>query len=875
MKNFLLFGFYCLLLSGAGAQKRGNNWYFGRQAAITFNSGSPVALTNSGMNTSEGCASISDTAGNLLFYTNGINVWNNNNAIMPNGSGLMGSNISAQSSIIVPRPGSDSLYSIITVNNWTDGSLDLRYSVVDMSLNGGLGDVIITQKNILINNNVAEQVTAVYHQNGKDIWIISHEVGNNKFLAYLLTPTGLNLTPIVSPVGSNHTSSSNNNRYGYLRCSHNGKKLVSTLGGNPADTLTSNRTLELFDFDNASGSVSNPLILAKSSDNYTAYSSEFSSDDSKLYVVSFDKSFIYQYDLHASDIKASRLNIATGSSIKACVQMGPNKKIYVSRDGESWLGVINNPNTLGVTCNYVDNGVSLAAKNCSLGLPNFITSYFRTLLPPVSNFTANEVCAGDSTMFVDSSQAGSSNIISWQWNFGDGATSSAQNPKHKYTSSGTYSVKLVIRDDSFQADSITKQVHVKALPFANAGADVMICPNDSVQLQATGGSTYSWLPTTGLSNPTISNPIAKPSVTTHYSVKVTNTEGCSNSDTVLITVLPPITYTVTPNPVNLGVTNVDSTKHGAITFTNTTPMRVRVKSATFVGATFIHSISNSFPLSLAQDEQVVIEFMATPKSEGMFTDELCVEMDSACPAKVCIPVTIEGTSLCLKPQAAAIAKKHPGDEITVPILVDPMTKVSASKEIDLTVKFDPSMLRNVSDPTSDYGTPIVISSTSGEISFILNPTTTLPSAPTIIAELHLQVLLSPKTSGEIAVTSSRFKLSPTETITGGNCSEIFSVDSSCIMPRSLRTKSSVSIEGIYPNPSFRSAKVVLVSTGDSHVRMETYDTFGRKVETVFDDDLSQGNHEVTINAEKYANGIYFCRLVQGNKVVTKEFNVKK
>lgn len=87
------------------AQKEGNTWYFGSYAGVDFNSGSPVALTNSGMYDFEGCASISDPAtGSILFYTNGNQVWNANHTVMANGSGLTGDQSSAQAALSFRTP---------------------------------------------------------------------------------------------------------------------------------------------------------------------------------------------------------------------------------------------------------------------------------------------------------------------------------------------------------------------------------------------------------------------------------------------------------------------------------------------------------------------------------------------------------------------------------------------------------------------------------------------------------------------------------------------------------------------------------------------------------------------------------------------------
>src|SRR5207244_1600787 len=126
------------------------HWYFGANAGIDFSSGSPVAVTYGKVIASEGSACMSDTSGNLLFYTDGDTVWDKNDNVMPSGTGLYGGGgTSTQSAIILPQPGSDSLYYIFTVDGATGGCVNgcvFGYSIVDMSLNAGLGDV--STKNI-------------------------------------------------------------------------------------------------------------------------------------------------------------------------------------------------------------------------------------------------------------------------------------------------------------------------------------------------------------------------------------------------------------------------------------------------------------------------------------------------------------------------------------------------------------------------------------------------------------------------------------------------------------------------------------------------------------------------------------------------------
>lgn len=95
-------------------------------------------------------------------------------------------------------------------------------------------------------------------------------------------------------------------------------------------------------------------------------------------------------------------------------------------------------------------------------------------------------------------------------------------------------------------DTITIPVTINPLPAANAGPDVGVCIGQTVQLNASGGVIYSWSPPTGLSNISVSNPLAGPAVSTQYTVLVTDVNGCKNSDSVLVTVHPLPVITITP-----------------------------------------------------------------------------------------------------------------------------------------------------------------------------------------------------------------------------------------------------------------------------------------------------------------------------------------
>jgi hypothetical protein len=102
---------FCLSLT---AQHEADKWYFGTLGGLDFSSGSPVAITGS-LNSPEGTASVSTAAGTLLFYTDGVSVWDTTDATMPNGTGLMGDVSTTQAALVVPSPSSSSQYYLFTL----------------------------------------------------------------------------------------------------------------------------------------------------------------------------------------------------------------------------------------------------------------------------------------------------------------------------------------------------------------------------------------------------------------------------------------------------------------------------------------------------------------------------------------------------------------------------------------------------------------------------------------------------------------------------------------------------------------------------------------------------------------------------------------
>lgn len=339
------------------AQQERNIWYFGFGAGLDFNSGAPTVLTNGALNTDEGCSSICDANGDLLFYTDGITIWDRTHAVMLNGTGLTGDPSSTQSGLIVKKPGSANLYYVFTINT------DWNYSIVDMSLNNGYGGVTANKNVLIYQGYVSEKQTATYHQNGTDIWVVAHT--QNEFHAHLLSPTGLNPTPVVSVVGPVHS-----NLYGQMKISPQGNRIA--LG-----TYAGVTDVSLYDFDKITGQVSNNMELTNGITQ--CYGLEFSPNGRWLYCSMNSAVYtICQYDLSLTNvaaIQASQTTIGNSLAEPGGMQLGPDGKIYCTQYFNNYLGVINSPNQQGVLCDFDSAAINLGAASCGLGLPGMISKF--------------------------------------------------------------------------------------------------------------------------------------------------------------------------------------------------------------------------------------------------------------------------------------------------------------------------------------------------------------------------------------------------------------------------------------------------------------------------------------------------------------------
>src|SRR5436190_19787772 len=261
-KAGVLIYFIIFCVGGAYCQKEFDNWFFGIDSWVSFVSGNPINMTGSGLNTGEGCSSVSDSAGNVLFYTDGVFVYNSNHQLMPNGLGLYGGWSSTQSALVIPDPANANLYYIFTVDQF-GGTNGFCYSKVDMTLQGGLGDV--TLKNIQLLTPIDEKLTVVQNATCTGYWVAVHKLSSNStsYYVYPVTASGIG-APVISSVGVLNSS-----LFAWTGCMK-----FSPDGTMIANCLYNAYKTEIAYFDNSTGKISNPFLFSPGWGN-DIYSLEF------------------------------------------------------------------------------------------------------------------------------------------------------------------------------------------------------------------------------------------------------------------------------------------------------------------------------------------------------------------------------------------------------------------------------------------------------------------------------------------------------------------------------------------------------------------------------------------------------------------------
>jgi gliding motility-associated-like protein len=450
---FILF----LIHYSAFAQKQNNQWQFGN-SKINFNTNPPSVVASPPYYDPDGYhlySSVADrNTGKLLFYATKSQVWNANNQKMSNGDMLkdssgrlvmvpLGSDYDYSPFVIVPKPGSSSLYYIITKSDFYNYDDNTRfsgifYSVVDMTLNGGLGDVVLGQKNRLLfqTKGGGPAMAVIPASDGLSFWLIGSDTADALF-SLKIDSKGFQATPVRYKIGVNF---SDNPSVFDLKINRQFNKLA----------FGDVQRINILDFNNTTGVISNLISWQQYTTNVGLLSTEFSPNGKVLYVSNFQS--LVQYDISkttgvAIQNSAVVLEDITPGTVEhnGILQLASNNKIYCNCG--KFLSVVNCPNKLGAACGFQPTAISLDTSSWEFySLPPWV--YYASDAPAlISNSIAySDSCFGRATQFFIKDTTG---ILNVTWNFGDSASGASNTAvgltaNHVFSKVGNYTVRAIV-----------------------------------------------------------------------------------------------------------------------------------------------------------------------------------------------------------------------------------------------------------------------------------------------------------------------------------------------------------------------------------------------------------------------------------------------
>ena len=403
--------------------------------------------------------SYSDAAGELLFTFNGQGIYGPGHELVPGGTDWFTGEFDSgwyapQSSIAFQMPGNskqvaliNSEFKFVEIDGTVEGTSDkLYYSLIEQDSSGTLS--VVLRKSLLLDEyQDAGKISACRHANGRDWWILIAERSSNRFYRYLLSPEGIALDGIQEIGGTVPTG------LGQALFSPDGTKHVryNGISSSVGDYVT------IYDFDRCTGLLSN--FRQRNYDKVgTGGGAAISKNSRYLYIIAAVD--LYQYDLWAEDIEATRTLVAEYDGNVSFLptpfylgQLAPDGKIYISvSNSVRVLHVIHNPDADCPDCRIEQHGIELPTFNAfsipnqpnyrlgpidgspcdTLGIDNIPLARWRYEQDTLQPFQVQ---------FYDLSDYEPS---SWLWDFGDGSTSTDTLPQHTFPGYGTYEACLTV-----------------------------------------------------------------------------------------------------------------------------------------------------------------------------------------------------------------------------------------------------------------------------------------------------------------------------------------------------------------------------------------------------------------------------------------------
>jgi len=500
-----------------------NIWYFGDGAGLDFNpdpndenapTPRPIASRHP-QNIPAGTTTISDQAGQVLFFTDGSSVWDLNGNLMQNGDNIGGDNTSSQGALAVPVPQEETLFYLLTTQATANGANEVKFSLVDIKAENqnGVGNVV-TKDNFLFSPST-EHTAAL--DKGDTTWVMFHELGNNTFRGYPVSAEGIG-PPVLSSVGSNHGF---NSGVGAMKFSPDGENVAITISEGGCNKM------EIFDFDQKTGEMTEYARVDLGCDG-EVYGMEFSEGSDRV-IVSYRNGGpgIEEFQIKAVDndnpdaavCPTCFASAADRASIEACIistknqlsdtqgldlgalQIGPNGQIYAAVVGDTRIGQIN----VGSGCNsqstFTQNGVDAMPGTSNLGLPSFVQNSGSSIPEPSLSAPARLCLDPELGAGALLEGGGEPDIDSYFWtitnkdngtvilNDEGGPGEQYQTLDQLFDTEGTYKVDLRVDrcGDPTYGGILSTEILVQAPPILTLVDDVTLCANSPVTLTAIDG----------------------------------------------------------------------------------------------------------------------------------------------------------------------------------------------------------------------------------------------------------------------------------------------------------------------------------------------------------------------------------------------------
>jgi gliding motility-associated-like protein len=513
-----LFGLLCLACYPAYAQPEASHWFFGNGVHLNFTAAgpelqAPAALDASGLY-QPSC--ISNSAGNPVLYTDGSAVYNSLGLIVLNGT----FSPAATENLLVPDPGNTNRYYL-----FQSGETGLRYSIVDMTLNGGQGGINDNEKNISLNSQNC-QLGCAGHATENSIWIVAGHNNNGlgddvTLLTYSLTSSGVTLTDTFQQYylyGGWFSTLDD------MRVSYDCQKISLVFKGHYLVLARLNNTTgEVYDAFSTAMDLFNSFVALDMI--------EFSPNSEYLWSLG-DNATLTRYALSnwTPDGVQSSSQLLTSLSGIDDIRIGPDGSLYLNRSLQNTIDRVLNP----------DAPISeVILESSFLPVPSGLTGKFPNIawlscMPPtlMASIQHEGECLDDNTSFSYFATYVPDSVL---WDFGD-PVSGADNfstlaaPEHNYTAAGLFNVALLLWING-EADTLNQEVVIYETPQVDLGPDLALCAgNNAVLSTGLTGMTQVW--NTGAQGPSIT--VSQSGI---YLV-VAGEASCVNSDTINVTVIP-------------------------------------------------------------------------------------------------------------------------------------------------------------------------------------------------------------------------------------------------------------------------------------------------------------------------------------------------